>query len=130
MRALTLVPALLMLLMSVALGFLAAMFGYAALTAINQHCAGCPIDRSQQFGSIFSVYFVMFVIVAAVHVLVARGIWRRRGWATVLGLVISAIGVVVTVMGGPPAYQVALLAAAAAYAIVFVSLVIRRFQTT
>ena len=76
MRVPTKVPALLLLVMSIAIALIGVGFSYAVVNALGQRCADCPVDRSGQFATIAYGYAVLMFLVAAVHALVGIGIWR------------------------------------------------------
>jgi uncharacterized membrane protein (DUF2068 family) len=114
-----------MAMMGLALALLAGAFGFMAVQELGWRCSECPIDRSGQLATIFFAVCVMLVAVAALHVIVAVGIWRSRRWAILCGLVLGAFGVAAMLwFARAPSYAAWFLAAAVIYSVVLVSLVI------
>lgn len=113
-RALTILPSLLFVLLSVALGLFAVVFAVAYFAYKSQYCADCPIDRSGQFAMIMAVYFGLTAALAAVHAVVALGVWRHWRWASPAGIVLAVLAIAAIFLFMAPTYAVVAVVYAAA----------------
>ena len=119
------VPAVLTAMMGICLALLAGVFALQAVQELGGRCSECPTDRSGQFATIFFEVCVLLIAVAAVHAIVAVGIWRSRRWAILCGLIVSASGIAAMLwFARAPSYAVWFLAAAVTYGVVLITLLV------
>jgi hypothetical protein len=126
MRALTILPVLLLGLMTAVWGFFTALFGMGMANAVGQRCVGECIapDRASQFAVIFAILAGLTLVVTFVHAIVTFGIWRRRSWAVVAGIVLSALGFIALVALGPESFGLLRWVAALIYGVALLAIVI------
>ena len=61
------------------------------------------VENAQGLGAIFAglgfVFGIIIILLGALYLAIAYGVWKGRGWAWMLGVVVSIIALIFAVLG-------------------------------
>ena len=84
-------------------GVLLLLVGLVLVLGLGLFGAGAAGAGAPAFGAVLAgvgiVFGVIVLVVAALYLAIAYGVWTRKGWAWMLGMVLSIIALVFAVLG-------------------------------